>query len=119
VSVTYSCVIEPVGGHEDEHENKPPKAGSTVQVEFKLTGASACIKDATAKLRFKRTDINNDAWHNAASNGNSNSGNLFKYDCDDREYEFNWSTKGLSAGSYLLDIDLGDGVTRTIAVKLR
>jgi hypothetical protein len=111
---TYSCEVEPIKGNDD----KSLKAGSTIPIEFKLTGASACIKDATAKLRFKRTDIN-DTWHNAASSGNSNSNNLFRYESDDHEYKFNWSTKGLSAGCYLLDIDLGDGVTRTIAVKLR
>ena len=32
---------------------------------------------------------------------------------------FNWGTKGLTAGTYQLQINLGDGVTRTVSLGLK
>jgi hypothetical protein len=41
------------------------------------------------------------------------------YESTTRQYVFNWSTKGLPAGTYQLQINHGDGVTRTVNVGLK
>jgi hypothetical protein len=46
-------------------------------------------------------------------------GNPFRSDPTSGCYILNWSTSGLAPGYYLLHIDLGDGVERTIKVGLR
>jgi hypothetical protein len=53
----------------------------------------------------------------ASSTAAATTGNLFRYAAG--QYIFNWSTKGLTIGTYRLTINLGDGVTRTVDVSLR
>jgi hypothetical protein len=43
----------------------------------------------------------------------------FRYDATNGQYVFNWSTKGLTAGTYQLRIDLADGASRTVRVSLK
>lgn len=50
----------------------------------------------------------------AETNVAATSGNLFR--CDTNQYLFNWSTKGLASGTYVLRIDLGDGASHTVHV---
>ena len=54
----------------------------------------------------------------AVSTSNATTGNLFRYDATSGQYVFNLNTKTLSAGSYQLRLDLGDGVTRTVGISL-
>ena len=49
----------------------------------------------------------------------SSAGNQFRFDPTSGQYIYNWSTKGLNAGIYQLQIDLGDGVSRTVNVALK
>ena len=97
------------------------KLGTTVQVKFQLTGASAGIANAVAKLSYPRLPISippgpvNEAISTAAAT----SGNLFRYDAKTKQYVFNWGTKGLTAGLYQLKMDLGDGVSRTVNVTVK
>jgi hypothetical protein len=44
-------------------------------------------------------------------------GNLFRF--EDGEYVFNLSTAGMTPGTYQLQIDMGDGVLRTVNISLR
>jgi hypothetical protein len=44
-------------------------------------------------------------------------GNQFRY--RNGQYLYNWSTKCLAPGAYLLRIDLGDGAQHTVTVGLR
>jgi len=44
---------------------------------------------------------------------------LFLYDPLAKQYVFNWGTKGLTAGTYQLSIDLADGLNRTVTVALK
>lgn len=96
------------------------KAGSTVPVKFMLTGSSAGITDLEATLSYimigngSPGDVNESVSISAATTGN-----LFRYDDGSGEYIFNWSTKGLTQGSYRLYIDLGDGVERFVDVGLK
>lgn len=96
------------------------KAGSTVAVKFQLTGASAGITTASARLTYAKVSNSVPGPVNEAdASGNATTGNLFQYDPTSGQYRFNWSTRGLTAGSYRLTIDLGDGVVRTVNVALR
>jgi hypothetical protein len=55
----------------------------------------------------------------AGSTSSATEGNLFRYDPSASRYIFNWSTKGLLAGTYELWIDLGDEVFRAVRLGLR
>ncbi|MCK6546929.1 PxKF domain-containing protein [Myxococcota bacterium] len=116
VSVTYAWggVLAPINAN----GSSVFKAGSTVPVKFTLTGASAGIATATARLYIAQ--LSNDVLGTdleAVSTANATTGNLFRW--DGGQYIFNLSTKGLSQGTYRLNIDLGDGVLRTVLISLR
>ena len=97
------------------------RAGKVVPVEFRLTGVSAFIDDADARLFISRV-VNGVPGPEtpATPQGSGKGGNRFEFDDHghDREYTFDWNTKGLAAGTYQLRVDLGDGVLRTVVIKL-
>jgi hypothetical protein len=94
------------------------KAGSTVPVMFQLSGDSACITNLPATLSYSLASLGESAPVNEADSPSAaTTGNQFRY--AGGQYVFNWSTKGLGAGKYLLRIDLGDGVPHTVIVGLR
>ena len=96
------------------------KLGSTVPVKFQLTGASAGVKDLSARLYLQRISSGGSGSElEAISTSNSTTGNLFRYDATSGQYVFNLNTKTLSAGTYKLRIDLGDGVLRTVNITLK
>ena len=95
------------------------KAGKVVPVKFRLTGVSALIHDADARLFISRIVSGVPGPETPATpSGSGHGGNRFRFDDDDCEYEFNWSTKGLATGTYQLRVDLGDGVIRTTVIRL-
>ena len=95
-------------------------AGSTVSVKFQLTGASAGIDAAVARLSYvKLSNTTPGPVNEGDVSGNATAGNRFLYDTTSGQYKFNWSTKGMTAGRYQLTIDLGDGVTRAVIVGLK
>jgi len=82
------------------------KAGSTVPVKFALTGASAPVTTATARLSLAKISNGIEGTVvEATSNVAATTGNLFRY--DGGQYIYNWSTKGLTPGTYSVKIDLG------------
>lgn len=95
------------------------KAGSTVPVKFALSGSSGPITDAKAALSFaKLTSTSADGTYlGATSTSAATTGSLFRY--DGSQYIFNWSTKGLSPGTYRLKADLGDGAVHTVQIALK
>jgi hypothetical protein len=96
------------------------KARSTIPVTFMLTGDSAGITDLVATLSYAKIDNSvAGAVNESVSTAAATTGNLFRYDPAAGQYIFNWSTKGLSAGTYRLFINLGDGVTRTVNLDLK
>jgi hypothetical protein len=116
VSVAYewSGILQPINAD----GSSVFKAGSTVPVKFALTGASACITNAVATLSYAKVSSGvAGAVNEAVSTSAATEGNQFRYTSG--QYIFNWSTKGLSPGTYQLQINLGDGVARTITVGLR
>jgi hypothetical protein len=45
-------------------------------------------------------------------------GTALRYDTDANQYIFNWKTKGLSAGNYLICLSLHCGITYAIQITL-
>jgi hypothetical protein len=96
------------------------KLGNTIPVKFCLNGESASITTAIAKLSYaKLTGTVEGDTVEAISTAAATTGNLFRYDPTAGQYIFNLATKELTTGTYLLKIDLGDGVTHTVQVSLR
>jgi hypothetical protein len=95
------------------------KLGSTIAVKFQLTGVSAGVQNATAKFSYVK--ISNKVSNGAmkpSTTAAPTTGDLFRYD-GTSQYIYNWGTKGLTAGTYQLRIDLGDGVSRTVNISLK
>lgn len=96
------------------------KAGSTVPVKFAvtdLTGAS--VSDLGATLTYAMlTDGVPGGTVVAGTNVAATVGNQFRYDSTSGQYIFNWSTKGLPAGTYQLTITLSYGTDYTVTVAL-
>lgn len=124
VQHVWSGLLEPI--------NTPPspmsvfKLGRTVPVKFRLTGASAGITNAPARLTFRKlTGTVEGEVNEAESTSAATEGNLFRYDAQSGQYVFNWDTKPLASdpalgqGTYALIIDIGDGVPRATLVSFR
>ena len=112
VAYTWSGLLAPVqaGG--------TYKAGRTIPIKFQLTGASAGVTDAV--LRLNVFQINNNVVGDAVdvqSTSAATTDNLFHY--VNGEYVFNLNTSGMAAGTYQLQIDMGDGVLRAVNISLR
>jgi hypothetical protein len=116
VIYSWSGVLQPI--HADG--SSVFKVGSTVPVKFQLTGASAGINNALAKFSYAKLSSSLAGGVNEPTSTTApTTGNLFRYDPNTQQYIFNWSTKGLTTGAYRLQIDLGDGVSRSINVGLK
>jgi hypothetical protein len=88
------------------------KLGSTIPVKFKLTGACAGSPNIVARIylaKITNSIIGSDI--EAISTSAADSGNMFRYDGNSGQYIFNLATKPLSAGTWQIRIDLGDGWT--------
>jgi hypothetical protein len=112
----WSGVLQPVNAD----GSSVFKLGSTVPVKFALTGDSASITTLQATLfvaKISNSIVGTDG--EAVSTSAATTGNLFRYDPTSGLYVFNWSTKGLSSGTYQLRIDLGDGVLHTVILGLK
>ncbi len=112
VAYTWSNLLAPIqaGG--------VYKAGRTIPIKFQLTGASAGVTDAVIALRlFKVTDEVVGDPVDVESTSAATTGNLFYY--ANGYYVFNLNTAGLTAGTYQLQVDMGDGVVRAMNISLR
>jgi hypothetical protein len=111
---TWSGFLQPI----NQSGSSVFNLGRTVPVKFQLTGASAGITNAVARLYVaKVTDSVVGTEEAAGSTSAATAGNLFRY--SDGQYIFNLSTDGLSAGTYQLRVDMGDGALRTVTISLR
>jgi probable HAF family extracellular repeat protein len=118
VTVTYawSGLLQPINAD----GSSIFKLGSTVPVKFALTDASAGVTNAVARLFYSKTNNNVVGTDlEATTTVSASTGNLFRYDTTTRQYMYNWSTKGLTTGTYQLKIDLVDGTTHTVSVSLK
>jgi hypothetical protein len=96
------------------------KLGSTIPVKFRLSGASAGIRNAVAKLSLARISsrITGKVVETVPACA-ANSSNAFRYDRTSGQYVFNLGTRNLSKGTWRLSLDLGDGVSRMVTISLR
>ncbi|HJP91818.1 MAG TPA: DNA/RNA non-specific endonuclease [Pyrinomonadaceae bacterium] len=112
VAYTWSNLLAPVqaGG--------VYKGGRTIPIKFQLTGASAGVTDAVVQLLlFKVNDSAVGDPVDVESTSAATTGNLFHY--ENGQYVFNLNTAGMTAGTYQLQIDMGDGVLRAVNISLR
>jgi hypothetical protein len=103
------------------------KTGQMIPIKLQLTDAggnnlsSAGI--AVAALQLQRVNADGSRTTVALqSNGNSNQGNLFRYDTALGGYIINLSTKGLAAGNYVFTVGWtlnGVFVTQELTFRLR
>jgi endonuclease G len=94
------------------------KAGRTIPIKFELTGPSAVVTDAQIHLlMFKVSNNVVGDEVDVQSTSGADTGNLFRY--TGGQYIFNLNTSGLTAGTYQLQIDMGDGVMRAVNISLR
>jgi hypothetical protein len=126
VSYSWSNFLQPI----NVDGSSRFKLGSTIPVKFQLTGISAGVGDAIARLYVKKWDNNPDPGvDEAISTAAATTGNLFRYDATSQQYIFNLSTKAgytnadgtaasFAAGTWTLSVVLGDGGTRSINIQL-
>ena len=114
--ISWSGFLQPINAD----DSSVFKLKSTVPVRFALTGDSAGITDLVAKFCYAKVSsgVVGDVVE-AVSTSAATTGNLFRYDPVSGQYVFNWGTKGLTAGTYQLHIDLGDGVEHVVLVSLK
>jgi probable HAF family extracellular repeat protein len=118
VTVTYlwSGMLQPI----NSDGSSVFKLGRTVPVKLKLTGKSAGITDAEAKLYLSKVrESVAGTEEEATSTAAATEGNLLRYDPAEDQYVFNLSTDNLTLGTYKLRIDLGDGVKHTMNISLK
>lgn len=92
-----------------------------IPVKFQLTGASAGINNLNARLYWAQVTGGVIGEINAAeATGAADSGNLFRYQTGaGGHYSFNLSTHDWLEGTYVLRIDMGDGVLRQVQIGIR
>ncbi|HYP52904.1 MAG TPA: DNA/RNA non-specific endonuclease, partial [Pyrinomonadaceae bacterium] len=93
VGYNWSGVLQPVNAD----GSSVFKLGRTIPVKFQLTGASAGLTNAVARLYVARLSDNvAGAESEADSTSNATTGNLFRYDASANQYVFNLDTGGLT-----------------------
>jgi DNA/RNA endonuclease G (NUC1) len=114
VGYTWSGLLQPV----NQDGSSVFNLGRTIPIKFQLTGASAGVTNAVARLYLaKVTDSIIGTEEKAGSTSSATEGNLFRY--SGGQYIFNLSTDGLTKGTYQLRVDTGDGVLRAVNISLR
>ena len=116
VAYNWSGLLQPINPGGDSVFRR----GSTVSVKFALTGQSAGITGAAARLWVAR--LSGDVAGTEAeaeSTAAATPGNLFRYDPSAGQYVFNLDTKSLAGGTYQLRVDMGDGAVRVVNISLR
>jgi uncharacterized membrane protein len=94
------------------------KLGSTVPVKFMLNGAAANLSISAHLYAAKLSGSVIGSEIEAVSTVAADSGNTFRVS-GGGNYTFNLNTKGMSAGTWQLRADLGDGVLHTVLISLK
>jgi hypothetical protein len=96
------------------------KLGSTIRVQFRLGGASAAITNLVATVGFVKTSNTVEGTKSeSACSESPDSGTAFRYESDEKLYEFKIGTRYQTQGTYLISADLGDGVAHTVRVSIK
>jgi hypothetical protein len=115
VRYSWSGVLQPI----NPDGSSLFKKGQVVPIRLQLDCSGTNISDAVVRL-LSVTKISGTITGTeleSESPGNANSGNLFDY--TGGQYNYNLSTTGLSAGTWVIKIDLGDGTTRDVRFSVR
>jgi alpha-tubulin suppressor-like RCC1 family protein len=95
------------------------RAGTKISLQFQLTGASAGIKTTVANAFFAPVVNGTPGTYTATTGVPPGSGNTFSFTSKQGGgYTYTWSTKGLSAGTYSLEVTLDDGTTGLLTITL-
>jgi alpha-galactosidase len=112
----YSGLTEPINNNGLSLFN----SGSTIPVKFQLRDAKGIfVTNAIAKLYIARVTDNVAGEENEAVSTAVSDGNTFRYDSTSNQYIFNLNTKNLTAGTYQIRVDFGDGTLNTARIELR
>jgi lysophospholipase L1-like esterase len=99
------------------------RAGRVVPVKFAVTDwDNNPVTSATARLAYVKEHHDEfipEQVEEAITNVAATSGDLFRYDANEQQYIYNWSTRGMEAGTYQLFIALDDGKRYTAVLTLR
>ena len=98
----FTSPVSTTGGN--DKSQKTFKAGSTIPVKFTLTGTSP-----------KRSPL----WLQPTSGTVSGAPTATTYSFVDGQWQYNWKTKGLAAGTYTIGVSLDNGKTVTTTVTLK
>jgi len=97
------------------------KLGRTVPMKFQLVApGGAYVTDAVARLYVAQ--VSNQVvgtYQEASSTGQADSGNTFRYDPAANQYIFNWGTKGLAKGTWVVQVVVNDLVAKEVLVSLK
>ena len=97
------------------------KLGRTVPMKFQLVApGGAYVTDAVARLYVAQ--VSNQVvgtYQEASSTGQADSGNTFRYDPTANQYIFNWGTKGLAKGTWVVQVVVNDLVAKEVLVSLK
>lgn len=104
--IDWSGFLKPV----DQAGNSVFQIGRTVPCKFQLTGNFSAKTDLTARLFVAKVQ-NGVAGTEAGAPAN--------FWFADGTYQYNWSTKGLTAGTWRIRVDMGDGADHSALVTLR
>jgi hypothetical protein len=105
-TVKYNVVYSFGGFQNPTTKDKSFSVNSTIPVKFQLTDSRGkYISAVVASLKVDDKE--------AVASGDSNGGDLFKYDATSNQYTFNLSVKNtsLGIGTHTLKIKLDDGTT--------
>jgi hypothetical protein len=95
------------------------KLGRTVPCKFDLLGCSSTKTNLVAKLYLAKISNNIVGTEiEPESTSNADTGNIFRNN-GPGSYIYNLSTKGLSAGTWQMRIDLGDGETHIVYFSIK
>jgi len=97
------------------------KLGSTIPVKFQLTDNTGnFISTAHATITLWQYSGNTPVNEVLpVSTSAADSGTTFRYDSTASQYIFNLNTKGLSVGTWMIQVTLDDGTTESMLVSLK
>lgn len=107
-TINSSGILAPV----KTDESTSYKSGSTLPVKFQLTDESGnYLTGATAKLYVEDS--------NGVSTSAAVNDHLFRYDSTENQYIFNLSTKTMSAGKYIIRVEVGERTIYSFNIILK
>jgi hypothetical protein len=91
----------------------------TIPIKLQLTDLNgSAITALSAVTSLQIAPVNANGSLGTAFNPNGAGGTGLRYDTTSNQYDFNWLTKGLSAGTYEIVLKLADGTTHILKIQL-